>query len=148
MTDFNSDDYLFNYLSYEDKKRIAEQVWRERLEAKFKSDNERIVSNAAYDIVREMCESIVPNFNELLTEKVKGVITKLSTHTVFSPPDAWDRKATVGWTMMNEVVLDKRQRLENRVEKIIDELEPRVDWNLDIDYEIRQLLLKRLGWGE
>jgi hypothetical protein len=144
MTDFNIDEYL----SHEDKKRIAEQVWRERLDAKFKSDNERIVSNAAYDIVREMCESIVPNFNELLTEKVKGVITKLSAHTVFSPPDAWDRKATVGWTMMNEVVLAKRQRLENRVEKIIDELEPSVDWNLDVDYEIRQLLLKRLGWGE
>lgn len=142
MTDFNIDQYL----SEEDKKRIAEEVWRERLHDKFSQDNERIISNAAYDIVREMCESIVPNFNELLTEKVKGAITKLSVYEVFRAPDAWDRKATVGWTMMNEIVLSKRQRLENRVEKIIDELEPQVEWDLDVDNEIRQLLLKRLGW--
>jgi len=142
VTDIDID----KYLSEEDKKRIAEEVWRERLHTKFSQDNERIISNAAYDIVREMCESIVPNFNELLTEKVKGAISKLSTCEVFRAPDAWDRKATVGWTMMNEIVLAKRQRLENRVEKIIDELEPQVEWELDVDHEIRQLLLKRLGW--
>jgi hypothetical protein len=143
MIDFN----INQYLSEEDKKRIATQVWREQLEAKFKSDGERIISNAAYDIVSKMCDDIVPDFHELLVEKVKGVVKGLSAHTVFGPPNAWDRKATIGWTMMNEIVATKRERIDNKVDKIIDELQPNVvNWEIDLDYEIRQMLAKRLGW--
>ena len=93
-----------------------------------------------------MCEEIVPDFHKLLVEKIKGVITKLTPGTVFDKPNAWDRDGNSCYHFLKDIVYSKRERLENKVDKIIDELKPSLT-NLDIDYEIRQMILRRLGWG-
>lgn len=135
-----------NYLSEEDKKEIAANWFRETLAAKFRENPERIISNAAYFTVMRECEAIVPEMQELLVENVKKVITKLSVFEVFRKPDAWDRDGSSNYHLLKSVVESKRQRLENKVDKIIDGLTPSIT-DIDIDYELRQMILKRLGWG-
>lgn len=141
MSNFNIEDYLTDA----EKKEIAMQVWKEKLSAKFEKDQERIISNAAYQIVSAMCDEVVPNFNSLLVEKVKGVITGLSAHTVFNKPDAWDRDGNSSYHLLKDIVASKKERINNKVDNIIDGLNPSLT-DIDIDYEIRQMLLKRLGW--
>lgn len=142
MSNFNIEDYLTD----SEKKEIAMQVWKEKLSAKFEKDQERIISNAAYQIVSTMCDEVVPNFNSLLVEKVKGVITTLTAHTVFNKPDAcWDRDGNSSYHLLKSIVASKKERINNKVDNIIDSLNPSLT-DIDIDYEIRQMLLKRLGW--
>ena len=141
MSNFNIEDYLTD----EEKKDIAKQVWKEKLSAKFEKDQERIISNAVYEIVSTMCDEVVPNFNSLLVEKVKGVITTLTAHTVFNKPDAWGRDGNSSYHLLKSIVASKRERINNKVDNIIDNLNPPLT-DIDIDYEIRQMLLKRLGW--
>lgn len=141
MSNFNIEDYLTD----DEKKDIAKQVWKEKLSAKFEKDQERIISNAAYEIVSTMCDEVTPNFNSLLVEKVKGVITGLTAHTVFDKPDAWDRDGNSSYHLLKDIVASKKERINNKVDNIIDSLNPSLT-DIDIDYEIRQMLLKRLGW--
>ena len=141
MSNFNIEDYLTDT----EKKEIAMQVWKEKLSAKFEKDQERIISNAAYQIVSTMCDEVVPNFNSLLVEKVKGVITTLTAHTVFNKPDAWDRDGNSSYHLLKSIVASKKERINNKVDNIIDGLNPSLT-DIDIDYEIRQMLLSRLGW--
>lgn len=141
MSSFNIEDYLTD----DEKKEIAKQVWMEKLSAKFEKDQERIISNAAYQIVSTMCDEVVPNFNSLLVEKVKGVITGLSAHTVFNKLDAWHRDGNSSYHLLKDIVASKKERINNKVDNIIDSLNPSLT-DIDIDYEIRQMLLKRLGW--
>lgn len=136
-----------NYLSEQDKKEIAANWFRDVLAAQFRENPERIISNAAYFSISQECDKIVPEFQDLLVQKVKEVITKLTAHTVFDKPDAWGRDGNSSYHLLKSVVLSKRQRLENKVDKIIDELSPSIT-DIDIDYELRQMILKRLGWGE
>ena len=135
-----------NYLSEEDKKEIAANWFRDVLAAQFRENPERIISNAAYFSISQECDKIVPEFQDLLVQKVKEVITKLTAHTVFNKPDAWDRDGNSSYHLLKSVVVSKRERLENKVNKIIDELNPSIT-DIDIDYELRQMILKRLGWG-
>lgn len=132
------------YLTEDDRKRIAEEMYREALAVKIYTDRERIISNVAYHTVSQMCDDIIPNFRELIVEKVKGVVTGLTVSTVFDKPDHWG-KGNKAHAMLEEIVASKRERIENRVDKIIDEMNPSIT-DLDIDYEIRQMILKRLGW--
>lgn len=134
------------YLTEEDRARIAEEMYREVLAAKIRDDSERIISNVAYQTVSRMCDDVIPDFHELVVEKVKGVVTKLTASTVFDKPDHWG-KGNKAHAMLEEIVAIKRERIEHRVEKIIDEMNPSIT-DLDIDYEIRQMILKRLGWEE
>lgn len=138
---FDIDDYL----TESDRKRIAEEVYRDALYAKIRDDKERIISNAAYQTVSKMCGELIPDFEQLIVEKVKGVITKLSAGTVFDKPNAWGGEGNAAWHLLNKLVMEKQDRIENRVNKIIDELSVQ-DCSIDIEYEVRQLLLKRLGW--
>ena len=135
-----------HYLTEEDRARIAEEMYRDALATKIRDDSERIISNVAYHTVSRMCDDIIPNFNELIVEKVQQVVADLSARTVFDKPDHWG-KGNKAHAMLEEIVASKRERVENRVEKIIDEMNPSIT-DLDIDYEIRQMILKRLGWEE
>lgn len=133
------------YLTESDKARIAEEMYREALAAKIRDDKERIISNVAYQTVSKMCEDIIPDFHELIVEKVKGVVTELSASTVFDKPNGWGGKGNRAWHMLDEIATSKRERIENKVNKIIDEMSVQ-DCSIDIEWEVRQLLLKRLGW--
>lgn len=133
------------YLSESDRARIAEEVYRDALYAKIRDDKERIISNAAYQAVSKMCEELIPDFNELLVQNIKKVITQLSARTVFEAPNGWGSKGNGAWHMLGQITTEKRERIENRVNKIIDELSVQ-DCSIDIEWEVRQLLLKRLGW--
>lgn len=138
---FDIDDYL----TESDRKRIAEEVYRDALYAKIRDDKERIISNAAYQAVSKMCGEAIPDFQDLLIQNIKKVITQLSARTVFEAPDHWGSKGNTAWHMLSQITTEKRERIENRVNKIIDELSVQ-DCSIDIEWEVRQLLLKRLGW--
>ena len=133
------------YLTESDKAHIAEEMYREALAAKIRDDKERIISNAAYQTVSKMCDELIPDFKELLVQNVKKVITQLSDRTVFEKPDCWGSKGNRAWHMLDEITTSKRERIENKVNKIIDEMSVQ-DCSIDIEWEVRQLLLKRLGW--
>jgi hypothetical protein len=136
-----------HYLTEDDKRDIARQWFRDTLAAKYRENPERIISNAAYYIVSQECDNITPEFQNLLVENVKKVITQLTAHTVFNKPDAWDRDGNSSYHLLKSIVESKRERINNKIEKLIDEMSPSIT-DVDIDYEIRQMILKRLGWGE
>ena len=121
-------------------------MYREALAAKIRDDKERIISNAAYQTVSKMCDELIPDFKELLVQNVKKVITQgLVTALYLKKPDCWGSKGNRAWHMLDEITTSKRERIENKVNKIIDEMSVQ-DCSIDIEWEVRQLLLKRLGW--
>ena len=136
-----------DYLTDERKQEIAEEVFRDKCIVKFKQDDERIFSNAAYHVVSKMCDDNQEDLKELLLENTKGVIKKLSASTVFNKPDAWDRDGNSSYHLLKSIVDSKRERIDNKVNSLIDQLTLPDDFDIDIQDEVREMIINRL-FGE
>lgn len=115
-TTFNVSDYL----SESEMKRIAEQEFRAACAKSSKENFERIISNSAYYLVGDLVDQHFDgNLVETLKENTIKVVNNLSSSTVFSPPNAWDRKASKGFELMNSSLEQLKPEIHNRVNKII-----------------------------
>ncbi|WP_419204358.1 hypothetical protein [Bordetella trematum] len=110
-----------DYLSDEEKRQIARDEFRAACDRRSATDFERILSNAAYDLVRKEVDAA---FDGDMVDTVRAqtvkVINGLSSHTVFSPPNAWDRSASKGYTYLQEAIEAARPAIAERVLAIID----------------------------
>ncbi|MGZ8132578.1 hypothetical protein ACXU40_09320 [Bordetella bronchiseptica] len=119
MTDItiNIDDYL----SDEEKRQIARDEFRAACGRVSASNFERILSNAAYELVRKEVDAA---FDGSMVETVRAnaikIINDLSPYTVFAKPNAWDREASKGWTYLQEAIEAARPAVAERVLAIID----------------------------
>ena len=115
--DFNVKDYI----DEAECKQIARDAFREFCIDKFRSDAERIFSNAAYVSVRKMVDEAFDGQAEaLVVENMKRVIKQLSTHTVFGSKGIYDTSDTEGRKALNAAVKKYNERIENRVAALID----------------------------
>lgn len=115
---------LENYLSEEQKQRIAEQMFRERLSAAMPDAKnvERILTNNAYTIMQGIVDPLMDDdMKSIIKSNVKGVVNGLSNYNVFKAPDAWDREASRGWELLQEALSNSKDRIEARVHELIDE---------------------------
>lgn len=125
----NIDDYLTD----EDRREIAKEEFRAICRRRSQVDFERILSNSAYDLVRREVDAV---FDGKMAETVQAnavkIINNLSSYTIFSPPNAWDKQATKGWELLQSAIEAARPEINERVLAIVaelnaDELRERLD---------------------
>lgn len=115
-TTFNVSDYL----DESDMKRIAAEEFRSVCARSSKENFERIISNSAYHLVGELVDQ---HFGGALIETLKAntikVVNSLSSSTVFSPPNAWDRQASKGFEHMQSALDELKPEIHDRVKQVI-----------------------------
>ena len=79
-----------------------------------------------------------------IPKKVRNVIENLSTFTVFRKADAWERKNSIAYDIMEEECRAARPLIKKRVEQIINEYNfPQLERD-EIMYTIADVLTDRL----
>lgn len=118
-----------DYFSEDDIKRIAEEEIRNDFRTKLREKDNRLITNGIYYRVAELVDVEVessPELKDLIREKTKGVITKLSEYSVFRKPDAWEKRQgrtdSVAQVILEEEVMKRRERIGNKVQKLMDEM--------------------------
>lgn len=111
---------ISDYLSDSEMRQIAVDAFREVAATKAREDFQRILDNAAYELVRREVDTV---FDGGMAETVKAkaiqVIAGLSAFTVFKKPDAWCRESSVAWTHLQAAMRDAQPAIEARVNEII-----------------------------
>ena len=109
-----------DFLSESEKKQIVSDAFRAEASRKSAEDFERIISNSAYHLVSAAVDA---HFDGKMVEVLKAstikVIENLSTHTVFSPPNAWDRAASKGFEHLQSSLDDLKPAIQARVAELI-----------------------------
>jgi len=112
------------YLSEEDKRRIAEEEYRNAMRSWVVVDKERILSNAAYTVVQKLVdEQFGEDMNKILVDKTVEIIKNLSSHSVFKRKDAWDKDESKGYKYLQEAVDNNKDLIEAKVAEIIESLD-------------------------
>lgn len=125
-----------SYLTEEDKRSIAREEFREVCRQKSREDFERILKNSAYDMVRlEVDAAFDGKMVETVKENAVKIISELSSYSVFTPPSAWERAPSKGWENLQKAVEDNRDRINERVQTIIEGYQ---------SHELRELIEERL----
>ena len=132
-----------NYLSEEEKKEIAIDVFRSRIsnemfktrEGSVQSDSEiqRIVGNITMHIVMEEVQKHIPDYKTLVSDGVKRGLEKADfNYYIFKKKDEWESKEGLGTTYMNEVIAKQKDAFQSKIKDAI----MRYDCSDDISKEI------------
>lgn len=144
MMDIKIEDYL-------DEQEIKE-ICKDALYQKIREDMRElnvndIIANISYAEVEAMVDTYVGEDNfckKEIPQKVHRVIDELSTYTVFRKADAWERKNSIAYDIMQEECRASRPRIKARIEQIIDEYNfPQLERS-EIMYTIADVLTDRL----
>jgi hypothetical protein len=130
---------ISKYISEDEKREIAIDVFREQVRSELfktspgsvQSDSEiqRVIGNISHDIVINEVGKYIPDFESLIIEKVKTIITTSELRTqVFKRKDVWDRNESEAVKIINSVVADNKAVLEERIKDTIA--------NVDISKEV------------
>jgi heterodisulfide reductase subunit B len=120
--EINIDDYL----SEEERRAIAVDVWRGMCAAACDGNAERIISNIGYDVAARMVsEALGEDANELIKAQAIEVIGTLSEFTVFRRPDVWDREASPAYKTLMDAVKANSDLVEKKVRECIAQISKR-----------------------
>lgn len=112
-----------DYLSDNEKHEIALAAFREICLEKFRSDSERIFSNAAYAaVMKAIDESFGGEAVERIKNKALEVIDDLSVHTVFKRKDAWEKGDSEAYKSLNDAIIASQPHIQRKVEAVIDSI--------------------------
>ncbi|TCT82907.1 hypothetical protein [Pseudomonas sp. LP_4_YM] len=126
-----------DYLNESDKRRIVTDAFSAAAAAHAQKDFERIISNSAYYLVGEIVDQHFDgNMVATLKDKAISVINNLSSTTVFSPPNAWDRAASKGFEHMQSALDELKPMIHQRVHDLISR------YNSE---ELRSLIEEQIG---
>lgn len=117
-------DFKFeDYLSEDERKAIVADVFRKGCIDKFKTDHERIFSNAAYGIVTKAMDIMFDTkWRQDLANNAQKVIANLSVTTVFARKNAWDREESEGYKVLEQTMHESRGLIKERVSEVIADL--------------------------
>lgn len=111
------------YLTEDEMKDIAEQEFRDVIRRKSNKDLERIISNSSYQVVwKAVDESMDNEAINILKQKVVDIIGDMSEFTVFSKPNAWDRKENMAYEILVQTVRDNSNVLDIKIKDQINTL--------------------------
>lgn len=137
-----------DYLSPKEIKDICKYALYEKVRNDMQGLNVNdIIANISHAEVEAMVDAYVGNDNFCKTEipkKVRAVIENLGTCSVFRKADAWERKNSVAYDIMEEECRAARPLIKKSVERIIDQYDfPQLERD-EIMYTIADVLTNRL----
>ena len=137
-----------DYLDEQEIKEICKDALYQKIrEDMCKMNVNDIIANISYAEVEAMVDEYVGEDNfckKEIPQKVHMVIDELSTYTVFRKADAWERKNSIAYDIMQEECRASRPRIKARIEQIIDEYNfPQLERS-EIMYTIADVLTDRL----
>lgn len=135
-------------LSKEEIKEICKDALYQKIREDMRNLNVNdIVANISYAEVAAMVDTYVGEDDFCKREiphKVHDVIAGMSTFTVFQKADAWGRKNSIAYDIMQEECRASRPLIKARVEQIINEYKfPQLERD-EIMYTIADVLTARL----
>ena len=137
-----------DYLDEQEIKEICKDALYQKIREDMRELNVNdIIANISYAEVAAMVDTYVGEDNfckKEIPQKVHRVIDELSTYTVFRKADAWERKNSIAYDIMQEECRASRPRIKARIEQIIDEYNfPELERS-EIMYTIADVLTDRL----
>ena len=137
-----------DYLDEQEIKEICKDALYQKIREDMRELNVNdIIANISYAEVAAMVDTYVGEDNfckKEIPQKVHRVIDELSTYTVFRKADAWERKNSIAYDIMQEECQASRPRIKARIEQIIDEYNfPQLERS-EIMYTIADVLTDRL----
>lgn len=137
-----------DYLDEQEIKEICKDALYQKIREDMRKLNVNdIIANISYAEVEAMVDAFVGEDNfckKEIPQKVHRVIDELSTYTVFRKADAWERKNSIAYDIMQEECRASRPRIKARIEQIIDEYNfPQLERS-EIMYTIADVLTDRL----
>lgn len=137
-----------DYLNEQEIKEICKDALYQKIREDMRKLNVNdIIANISYAEVAAMVDTYVGEDNfckKEIPQKVHRVIDELSTCTVFRKADAWERKNSIAYDIMQEECRASRPRIKARIEQIIDEYNfPQLERS-EIMYTIADVLTDRL----
>ena len=137
-----------DYLDEQEIKEICKDALYQKIREDMRGLNVNdIIANISYAEVEAMVDTYVGEDNfckKEIPQKVHRVIDELSTYTVFRKADAWERKNSIAYDIMQEECRASRPRIKARIEQIIDEYNfPQLERS-EIMYTIADVLTDRL----
>ena len=137
-----------DYLDEQEIKEICKDALYQKIREDMRKLNVNdIIANISYAEVEAMVDTYVGEDNfckKEIPQKVHRVIDELSTYTVFRKADAWERKNSIAYDIMQEECRASRPRIKARIEQIIDEYNfPQLERS-EIMYTIADVLTDRL----
>ena len=137
-----------DYLDEEEIKEICKDALYQKIREDMRNLNVNdIIANVSYAEVAAMVDTYVGEDDfckKEIPKKVHRVIDELSTYTVFRKADAWERKNSIAYDIMEEECRASRPLIKARVEQIINEYSfPQFERD-EIMYTIADVLTDRL----
>lgn len=137
-----------DYLSPEEIKDICKDALYEKVRNDMQGLNVNdIIANISHAEVEAMVDAYVGDDNFCKTQipkKVRAVIENLGTYSVFRKADAWERKNSVAYDIMEEECRAARPLIKKSVERIVDQYDfPQLERD-EIMYTIADVLTDRL----
>lgn len=137
-----------DYLDEQEIKEICKDALYQKIREDMRELNVNdIIANISYAEVAAMVDTYVGEDNfckKEIPQKVHRIIDELSTYTVFRKADAWERKNSIAYDIMQEECRASRPRIKARIEQIIDEYNfPQLERS-EIMYTIADVLTDRL----
>ena len=137
-----------DYLDEQEIKEICKDALYQKIREDMRELNVNdIIANISYAEVEAMVDTYVGEDNfckKEIPQKVHRVIDELSTYTVFRKADAWERKNSIAYDIMQEECRASRPRIKARIEQIIDEYNFTQLERSEIMYTIADVLTNRL----
>ena len=137
-----------DYLDEQEIKEICKDALYQKIREDMRKLNVNdIIANISYAEVAAMVDTYVGEDNfckKEIPQKVHRVIDELSTYTVFRKADAWERKNSIAYDIMQEECRASRPRIKARIEQIIDEYNFPQLKRSEIMYTIADVLTDRL----
>ncbi|WNO47211.1 hypothetical protein [Vibrio phage vB_VibM_10AMN] len=134
-----------DYLTEEEIKDTLRQALRDKFDNYLESNWERVCNNSAYHCVWESVDEVIDGtFKQQLEDNVQKVMKNFNEFNLFRKPDAWDREPNSAYKLLMESVQNNKHLIDERVQEVIKALQPREDWNIDLDCRIGDLILTKL----
>lgn len=115
---------LDDYLGHEEMVSLARDAFKAAAIRRADTDFERILSNAAYALVRKEVDAVFDgDMAAVVKNKSVEIIRKLSAFSVFTKPDAWQREPSKGWVHLQQAMDDAAPLIHARVQKIVCEMD-------------------------
>ena len=137
-----------DYLDEQEIKEICKDALYQKIREDMRELNVNdIIANISYAEVAAMVDTYVGEDDfckKEIPKKVHRIIDELSTYTVFRKADAWERKNSIAYDIMEEECRASRPLIKARVEQIINEYKfPQLERD-EIMYTIADVLTDRL----
>lgn len=136
-----------DYLSQEEIKEMC----REHVRTLLKSGGERVATNMAYHAAYKLVDdAFTAEDVELLRQRVKKIVTEVSSFHLFREPDVWDKEPSLAYSALQEATMENIPALQERVAQVMREydVESAVFSNNDVFAEVVCKALRKGFQGE